>query len=224
MIIIIPFILVALTGKGIKAIKGVFGITLVSGLSFAIPQVFVAKFIGAELPAVVGSVVSMAVTVFLAKRFYNKPQDVKEESIPLKQCVMAWLPFILVFLFVMVCSPLFKFIYSPLSQIKTSVPIYTGVGGKPYVFSWVVTPGVLIIIATYIGGLLQGCKFNEITVILGKTIKQMVKSVITIISIVDLAKVMGYSGMIKSIADVLVLVTGRFYPLIAPIIGALGTF
>lgn len=224
MIIIIPFILVALTGKGIKAIKGVFGITLVSGLSFAIPQVFVAKFIGAELPAVVGSVVSMAVTVFLAKRFYNKPQDVKEESIPLKQCVMAWLPFILVFLFVMVCSPLFKFIYSPLSQIKTSVPIYTGVGGKPYVFSWVVTPGVLIIIATYIGGLLQGCKFNEITVILGKTIKQMVKSVITIISIVDLAKVMGYSGMIKSIADVLVLVTGRFYPLIAAIIGALGTF
>lgn len=103
MIIIIPFILVALTGKGIKAIKGVFGITLVSELSFAIPQVFVAKFIGAELPAVVGSVVSMAVTVFLAKRFYNKPQDDKEESIPLKQCVMAWLPFILVFLFVMVC-------------------------------------------------------------------------------------------------------------------------
>ena len=35
---------------------------------------------------------------------------------------------------------------------------------------------------------------------------------------------MGYSGMIKSIAVVLVAVTGRFYPLISPIIGALGTF
>ena len=35
---------------------------------------------------------------------------------------------------------------------------------------------------------------------------------------------MGYSGMINSIATVLVLVTGSFYPLIAPLIGALGTF
>jgi lactate permease len=35
---------------------------------------------------------------------------------------------------------------------------------------------------------------------------------------------MGYSGMIKSIAQVLVILTGSFYPLIAPIIGALGTF
>lgn len=71
MIIIIPFILVVLTGKSIKAIKEVFGITLASGISFAIPQVFVAKFIGAELPAVIGSVISMSVTIFLAKKFYN---------------------------------------------------------------------------------------------------------------------------------------------------------
>ncbi len=52
----------------------------------------------------------------------------------------------------------------------------------------------------------------------------MVKSAITIISIVALAKIMGYSGMIKSIADVVVMVTGGFYPLISPLIGALGTF
>lgn len=108
----------------------------------------------------------------------------------------AWLPFILVFLFVMICSPLFKSIYEPLSQRKTSIPIYTGVGGKPYTFSWIVTPGVLIILATYVGGLLQGCKVKEITLVLLSTMKQMVKSCITIVSIVSLAKVMGYSGMI----------------------------
>lgn len=225
MIIIIPFILVALTGKSIKAIKGVFGITLASGISFAIPQVFVAKFIGAELPAVVGSVISMAVTIFLAKKFYSKEsQSEIEDKISFKEGFMAWLPFILVFLFVMICSPLFHAIYNPLSQIKTPVSIYTGEGAKPYTFSWVVTPGVLIIIATYLGGLLQGCKFKDITIVLGRTFKQMTKSGITIVSIVALAKVMGYSGMIKSIADVLVAITGRFYPLIAPLIGALGTF
>ncbi|NFI81836.1 L-lactate permease [Clostridium botulinum] len=226
MIIIIPFILVALTGKGIKSIKGVFGITLISGVSFAIPQVFVAKFMGVELPAVIGSVISMALTIFVAKKFYNKSEDKTstEDKVTFNQGFKAWLPFILVFLFVMICSPLFKSIYEPLSQIKTSIPIYTGVGGKPYTFSWIVTPGVLIILATYVGGLLQGCKVKEITLVLLSTMKQMVKSCITIVSIVSLAKVMGYSGMIKSIADVLVVVTGSFYPLIAPIIGALGTF
>lgn len=35
---------------------------------------------------------------------------------------------------------------------------------------------------------------------------------------------MGYSGMIGVIAQILVLITGDFYPLIAPLIGALGTF
>ena len=54
--------------------------------------------------------------------------------------------------------------------------------------------------------------------------KQMSKSAITIVAIVALAKVMGYSGMIGVIAQILVLITGDFYPLIAPLIGALGTF
>ncbi len=60
--------------------------------------------------------------------------------------------------------------------------------------------------------------------ILLKTIKQMSKSTITILAIIALAKVMGYSGMVASIATVLVMITGSFYAFIAPFIGALGTF
>jgi len=57
-----------------------------------------------------------------------------------------------------------------------------------------------------------------------KTFKQMGTSFITILSIVALAKVMGYSGMIKSIALILVKITGKYYPFFSPMIGALGTF
>ncbi len=67
LILIIPFVLVMLTGGGFKAIKGVFGITLISGLSLPVPQIFVAKFLGAELPAIVGSLICMGVTVLVAK-------------------------------------------------------------------------------------------------------------------------------------------------------------
>jgi lactate permease len=72
--------------------------------------------------------------------------------------------------------------------------------------------------------MIQGVKFKTITGILLKTVKQLIKSTITIVSIISLAKVMGYSGMINSIATVLVMITGSFYPLVAPLIGALGTF
>lgn len=224
MIVIIPFILVSITGKSVKAIKGVFLITLMAGLSFGLPQIFVAKYLGAELPAIVGSVICMAVVITMAKVFYKDTAAKDAEKIPFKTAFMAWLPFILVFAIIILCSSLFPVINGLLKQVSTTVQIYTGPHGKPMTFYWLATPGTLIIIATYLGGLIQGVKFGAISTILGKTVKQMFKSAITIMSIVALAKVMGYSGMIGVIAQILVLVTGDFYPLIAPLIGALGTF
>lgn len=224
LIIVVPIILVMITGKSVKAIKGVWGITLASGISFAVPQVFAAKYLGAELPAILGSVICMAVTVGIAKVFYKDTASKDVEKISAKEAVLAWLPFILVFMFVILSSGLCPPINKALSSVKTSIQIYSGKGASPYVFNWLSTPGTLIIIATFIGGLVQGAKFSEIAGVLGNTFKQMFKSSITIIAIVALAKVMGYSGMIKSISAVLVATTGRFYPLIAPIIGALGTF
>ncbi|MDQ0150257.1 L-lactate permease [Eubacterium multiforme] len=222
-IIVVPFILVMITGKSVKAIKGVFGITLISGIAFALPQVLIAKYIGAELPAILGSILSMASTVLVAKVFYKKSSN-KSGSLTIKKKLWAWTPFILVFLFIFFTSSLFPFINEKLALVKTSIKIYSGSGAKPYTFLWLATPGTLIIIATYIGGFIQGAKFKEISIVLFKTIKQMGKSAITIMAIVALAKVMGYSGMIKSISVVLVSITGGFYPIIAPLIGALGTF
>ncbi|MGV8906141.1 MAG: L-lactate permease [Acetobacterium sp.] len=224
MIIVVPFILVMLTGKGFKSLKGVFIITLMAGLSFALPQIFVAKYLGSELPAIVGSVVCMAVVIIMAKVFYKDTAAKITEKISTKTAVMAWLPFILVFVIIILCSSLFPMINGALAQVKTTIQIYTGPHGKPFTFLWLSTPGTLIIIATYLAGLIQGVKFGELTKILGKTMKQMSKSAITIMSIVALAKVMSYSGMIGVIAAILVLLAGSYYPLIAPLIGALGTF
>ena len=119
---------------------------------------------------------------------------------------------------------MFPTINTGLSKIQSTFYIYTGPNADPFTFLWIATPGTLIIIATFIGGLIQGAKFSELVSVFVKTIKQMGKSAITIIAIVAMAKIMGYSGMIKSIATVLVAITGKYYPLISPIIGALGTF
>ncbi|WP_424540232.1 L-lactate permease [Shigella sonnei] len=53
--ILLPFVIVCIIGGGLKAIRGVFLITLICGISTLIPQYFVAIHLGAELPAFAGS-------------------------------------------------------------------------------------------------------------------------------------------------------------------------
>lgn len=222
-IILIPLVLVIFTTRSLKGLKGVVGISLASGISFAIPQVFVAKHLGAELPALIGSLCSMATTILIAKIFYKEDKKSSEE-VSFKEGFMAWLPYILVLTFILITSPLFPQINTALSKIQTKILIYRGPGATPFTFNWISTPGTLIILATFLGGILQGERFSDILKVFLDTWKQLSKSVITVLSIVSLSKVMGYAGMINSIADILAHVTGSVFPFISPIVGALGTF
>lgn len=236
MVIIVPFLLVFMTGKyegakGFSDYKDILFITLMSGISFIVPEYFAAKFIGAELPAVIGSVCCMAVTIILAKVLLKGKEskfdvDVEDdgERLNVKDALVAWSPFILVLVFLLATSTLIPAIHDPLAAIKSDVPIYTGEGAAPYTFTWVATPGVLIIIAAFIGGLIQKCPIGEICKVFTDTIVQMFKTIITIMAVLATAKIMGYSGMTQSIANFVVAVTGSSYPLVAPLIGSIGTF
>lgn len=190
-----------------------------SGLSFAIPQIFAAKYLGAELPALIGSILSLIVTIYLARRQSNKRIDFN-----IKEILFSWMPYILVFLLVLITSPVLKPINSFLGHFKTSIYIYSGEGAKPYIIKWLTTPGIYILIGGFIGGIIQGAKIKELMNVFFKTLKQLSKSTITVITIVATAKIMGYSGMIQIIAKEIVNITGTLYPIISPIIGAIGTF
>lgn len=234
-IIIIPFALVILTKKSFKAIKGVFWITLVSGVAFAIPQIFIAKYLGAELPALVGSLCSMLTTILIAK-FMNKKNKneiiqhdsdsevIVQSKISLKQGVLAWLPYILLCVLILIASPLFPIVNEFLSKFSSNIQIYSGEGAKPIHFTWINTPGMMIIIATFIAGLVQKIKISTMVDVFIKTLKQLTKSFITITSIVAISKIMSYSTMTSSISFGLCAITGTLYPIIAPLLGAIGTF
>ena len=60
--------------------------------------------------------------------------------------------------------------------------------------------------------------------VLAATVKQMMPTVITMLSVLGCAKVMGYAGMISSISAFCIAVTGGLYPILAPWIGAVGAF
>jgi lactate permease len=234
-VIVVPLALVLILTKSLSGLKGVISTALVAGISFAIPQLLVAKFIGPELTAIVGSIVSMiCITMWVKisppKEEWKFPFEdktvatVKTAAASLKEQMIAWSPYVLLFILILGTSKFFPDINSGLGQIKSMLFIYDGPEGKPMGIDWVVTPGTLIMIAAVIGGFVQGASASALVEIFGKTVKQLQKTIITIIAIVSMAKIMGYSGMIAAIAIALAKLTGKFYPLFAPAIGALGTF
>lgn len=237
MTLLVPFFLVYIVGKDAgksfgQSLRGVELITLVSGFGMCIPMYLTARFIGPELTSVIGPMVCIALLVLFSgfvqkdtgSDFDMEIQEKEKERISLHRALIACSPFILVLLALILTSSLFPLIRNPLAQIKTDVVIYSGEDAVPYSFYWVATPGVLIILAGILGGLIQKCCLREIFGVLGKSFVQMIKTIITIISVIATAKLMGYSGMTQTIADFIVAATGHFYPLIAPFIGSIATF
>lgn len=242
MSIVVPFILVAMvgkqSGKGIaESYKGVGVVTFISGVGFLVPQYFAARYIGPELASVLGAIVCMILIVVATRMFSSNTSgefdmemsgDAANQTIDTKTALVAGSPFLLVLVLLILTSTLVPVIRNPLAAVKTAVRIYSGLNakGEPimYTFSWIVTPGVIIIVAGILGGLIQKCGIGEILGVLGKSFKQMIKTIITIIAVISTAKLMGYSGMTQNIADFMVSATGSFYPFFAPLIGAIGTF
>lgn len=231
--ILVPFLMVIVGGDGVKALKGMVGITLASGVSFVLPQMVVAKFTGPELAVIVGCVVSLGVTILLARARKDKPIPAeydmraglpKGEKLGGSEAVIAWLPFILIFVLLLLTSKLVPPINNALARFSTVTKISTSPDAGNVSFSWVNTPGIWIFLAAIIGGFVQKATPKMMWETLVATFKQMSKTIITIMSVLGVAKIMTYCGMIADMATFFVAITGNFYPFVAPIIAALGAF
>ncbi|WP_213818911.1 L-lactate permease [Garciella nitratireducens] len=239
-ILVLPFVLVVVLTKSFKTLKDVFGICLVSGISFALLQTIVAVYLGPELAAIAGSLASLVCMIIYVKirpikNIWLFPQERDSQEIAVaqndtkgidgKQQLVAWSPYIALFILIMSVNliPQLKFLHNMASEIQ----FYFGPDGKPVSFQWITTPGTLMLISAIIGGLVQGEKGKRVKDLIQTfiaTIKQLVPTILVVSSIVAMAKLMGYSGMTSIIAVFLASIAGKAYPFISPLIGALGTF
>lgn len=240
--ILLPLLLAFMVAGSWKGMKGVKGIALAGGITFGTTQTLVAWLVGPELSSVAGSVLSLVVLVLFAKRMsasntsFSKDSSFSEDStdysgkkrssepINLKESIRAWSPY--VFIFVLVLSihffPFFNFLKK--YPFEPSYRFYSGPGGKPVSFSLLTNPGSIILISSILGGFVQRVHIKTMLAIAAETARQVFNTAVTVLSLVSLAKIMGYSGMISVIAISLSKVTGSFFPLISPLVGAIGTF
>lgn len=226
MVIAMPFIMLIAFG-GLKCLKGMIPACLIGGLGFCIPSVIGAATMGANLAGIGGAVCSMAALVIYAKKFPVKDPEYEIDdydenfSITPGEAVRAWLVFILIFVFLIGCS--IPPVAEVLKGVVTKVMIYTGPDAAPTSFQWITTP-TIIFVSAVLSGLINNVSIGDMGKVLSRTVKTLIPTFITIITIIATARIMGYSGMTMAVATATVAATGNFYPFIAPVIGSIGAF
>ena len=222
---LIPLVLLFLTDSKLKSLpKNIFLALLVGGVSL-VSQYLAAKYMGAESPAIIGSILSIIVIVIYGKLTASKEEKARKSHLKTKDILNAWSIYLLILFLIILTSPLFPGLRHTLENnwiTRISLPINASTVN--YTISWLTHAGVLLFIGTFIGGLIQGAKVKDLFIVLWNTVKQLKKTFITVICLVGLSTIMDSSGMIAVIATALATATGSLYPLFAPVIGCLGTF
>ena len=222
---LIPLVLLFLTDPKLKSLpKNLFLALLVGGVSLT-SQYMAARYMGAESPAIIGSILSIIVIVIYGKLTAPKEERARKNPLRTKDILNAWSIYLLILLLIILTSPLFPGLRHTLESnwvTRISLPVRDST--LNYTISWLTHAGVLLFIGTFIGGLIQGAGVKEIFTVLWHTVKQLKKTFITVICLVGLSTIMDTAGMIAVVATALATATGSLYPLFAPVIGCLGTF
>lgn len=228
LMILIPFILLFLTDPRAKFLPKYIFVSLLVGGSSLIVQYLSARYMGAETPAILGSIASIVIIILYA-RFTEKKEESLSE-IPIKKRIKAWAVYGFILALVVLTSPLLplKEILEPLLQTVFTLKIFVTDQGAEVVknvkISWLVDTGVLLFVGSILGGLVQGASLKELLKVFWRVLLLQKKTFVTVCSLIALSSIMDFAGMISVLGAALAFATGSLYPIFAPTIGCLGTF
>lgn len=238
---------------GFRGMVGVWPAALVAGLSFAVPQFLVSNFHGPWLVDIIASVSSMTAVVVLLRFWKPKTiwkMDNSKEAItdtvlpgkvPKRKLLGAWLPWMLLSLFVLVwglptvkktlnriSAPEYKiaYLHNEVSRTPPIVPEPTlEKPTKPeeaiFKLNWLSATGTGIFLAAIIAGFAIGFSFRQMLRVYAQTLWRVRFSLITIAAMLALGYVTKYSGADATLGLALAK-TGMLYPFFGTMLGWLG--
>ncbi|MBI3854493.1 MAG: L-lactate permease [Planctomycetes bacterium] len=252
MSVIVPFWLVR-TMVGWKETFQVLPAILVSGLSFAVTQLVWANKIDVGLVDIIAGAISLLVTaVFL--RFWKPPSiwrypeekeaaAVETKSYTRGQVCAAWLPFVILFAFVVGWGVMRAYPKTPIDSQKIGpVPLsrnveFSGLHNKVvrtppveahekaepavYKFTWFSATGTGVLFACIVTALVLGQKPRDFARSFVSTSRRMLMPLLAIVPMLGLAFVTRYSGT-DAILGLAFTRTGVLYPFFGTYLGWLG--
>ena len=240
----VPAYLIAVMG-GMKALKGVLLAAIVCGVSFAGVQFVVSNYVGVQLTDILASLAAMGCLALLFKVW--KPKDrfamaegksleeqVAPPSHPAGEVIMAWMPYILLVIIVLVWGYNQTFLRS-VSKVfgwpglHNLVQIIPPVAAKPgpyaamYRFDWLSASGTACLIVSVVSAFLLGMSPRKLVSVFFRTVRQLALAELTIATVMGLAYLMNYSGATGTLG-LGFAATGVLFPFFSAWLGWLGVF
>lgn len=232
---LLPFYVIAIYG-GLKALRGVWPVLLVSGGSFAVMQFVSSNMLSYALTDVLSSLTSLVATLLFVKIW--KPAHDPAFALagaPKVEVVHAqhpawqgWLPWIILSVVVILWV---HFEVNLLGQVKLEWPglhnaVFITTYGRPYAAIWTFQPlatGTAILVATIITAMVVRLSAEQLFSAVKGTLRQVRLPLMTTMVIVGLAYLMNYSGIAYTLG-VGVASVGFFFPLVSAFLGWLAVF
>lgn len=249
---IIVFILI-FTIDGIKGIRQTMPAILVSGGVFAVVQFAILNTIGPALVDIFSALASLIALIVLLrfwqpKEIYriNKDEKVEAEEdkvkYSFKQISFAWLPFLLLTIFVTILNlgfvkalfapdgPLNKLIFNIQipglhNSVVQSAPVVETQTTMAAIFKLdlFTNTTTAIALAALITMIIFKVSFKTYKDTALETIKELWRPILTICSVLALSFICTYSG-ISATMGIALASTGNLFPLFSPVLGWLGVF
>ncbi len=171
-----------------------------------------------------GSIAAIAAIIIYDRLFIRKRDKSRPASnFSAGETLKAWSVYLFILALILIsgalCPPVNNFLKG---HLVSAIPL--PIIGSTFKFGWISNAALMLFIGSVVGGLIQGLTVRQLTVVMARTLVNLRFTALTIICLISLASIMNYSGMIAAIAAGLVAISGSFYPLFAPLIGAIGTF
>jgi len=234
---LLPFYVIGVYG-GIRSIRELWPMLLVSGAAFGLIQFISANFLNYSLTDVLSSLGSLILTLLFLQVWKPKPNPAYEvRDMPHAKvntggtagAIAAWLPWIVVTLTVIIWTTLnvakigdAKIPWPGLHN-AVSITLYKG---APYAAIWDFQPlatGTAILVAAIITALLVGLGPREFLSCIGVTWRQTRLPIGTVMLIIGLAYLMNYSGLNYTLG-LGVASVGLLFVLLSPFLGWVAVF
>ena len=224
---VLPFIAVAIMCKffskarSFKPALQVLPFALFAGLSFTVPYILVAMFVGYEFPSIFGALIGLVLTV-LAARFkfltpktvwnFDRPEDWEEDwrathtpEVPRPadmSLIRAWIPYVLIAVILILTRipalGLKQLLQDGIFVIKTADLF--GVANTAFTLKWAYVPGTVFVLIALVTILIHKMSGEEVKTAWVASFKQVSGAAIALVFGLALVQIMRFSGS-NDVAD-----------------------
>ncbi len=220
--VILTAVVVLIIGGGVRGSRGLWGWGALAAVSFLVPYGLIATFVGPELPTLGGALVGVTVFAFALRRHHHANTSrfaVPGEPVPEMALWRAAAPYLVVVALVLV-TRLIPPVREPLQDVVIAWD--TGLGFSGSVLP-LFHPAMLLTIAFIAGALIQRAPRGDILNAFVVATRQLGPVVLALVGMITIARTMSHAGMTDELA-LAAAGTGAAWPLLAPLVGAFGSF